>query len=125
MRENRAYHRLKKRWPAAHWQRFESWTGAGIFDVNGCNFGREIWVECKQGTVKKNGIISCKVRSAQVAWEFARRKAGGNTYIALLLGKELLILPGANISILNGMPHDFAKEMAHNIADIWHWQMTK
>lgn len=101
MRENRAYQRLKRLHPHAHWQRLESWTGTGIFDVNACYNWVEVWVECKQGTIKKDGTIAVNVRPAQIAWEFCRRQAGGRTFVALLLGKELLLLPGIMIKNLN------------------------
>lgn len=94
--ETRAYRRLRGLFPQAHWQRLETWTGSGVFDVNGCLQGVEAWVECKEGTDPKTdrGLVRTKVRPAQVAWEFLRRQAAGRTFVALIVGDQLHLLPG-------------------------------
>jgi hypothetical protein len=102
MNENRAYQKLKAMFPAAHWQRLETWAAMGIFDSNACLHGVEAWIECKEGTdpLTSRGLIKCKVRPTQVAWEFLRRRAGGRTFVAVMVGKELYVILGENISKL-------------------------
>lgn len=108
MGESRAYQRLKKMYPPprTHWQRLESWTGTGIFDVNACSLGREIWVECKEAHIRKRDlVILAKVRPAQIAWEHLRREAGGRTFVAFMLGSALCIIPGEFLKNLSvGLP---------------------
>lgn len=100
--ENRAYDRLKRHFPTAFWQRYETWTGTGIFDSSGTLQGCHSWVENKQvdRPKTKRGLIKPKVRPAQVAWEALMRRAGGVTRIALLVGSELYILNGFRLRYL-------------------------
>lgn len=116
MRENRAYKRLKKLYPAAHWQRIETWAGAGVFDINGCYNGIEAWIECKQASKPyKNGLVKPKIRITQIGWEYERRRAGGRTFLALMVGSELYILKGHYIKILMyGITLSSLKAMAIN-----------
>lgn len=112
MAENRAYQRLKKLHPNAHWQRLETWASMGIADCNGCYNEVEVWVELKEGRVKKDGIIALNnpVRPAQIAWEHLRRAAGGHTYVALMLDRELFLLPGYTLALFrNGLSYDGIK----------------
>lgn len=101
MAETRAYKRLKAYYKKAHWQRFESWSGVGVFDANACFKGREIWVECKEVKPPKkltdNWVVKPKVRPSQIAWQALKEKAGGNTYIAIMVGQEMYIVPGCMI----------------------------
>lgn len=101
MAESRAYKRLKAMHPGAHWQRFESWSGVGVFDANACQDGVEIWVENKEvRPVKRptpDWIVKAKVRKSQIAWQKQRSESGGRTFVALMLGPSLLVLPGAFI----------------------------
>lgn len=95
--ELRAYDLLRAQFPLAHWVRIETWTGPGVLDVNGCLHGAEVWVECKKAKVPANelrGLYRAKVRPAQIAWEHVRRQAGGRTFVALMVGTELYLLPG-------------------------------
>jgi hypothetical protein len=93
--ENRAYQRLKKLFPKAHWQRLESWTGTGISDVNVCHQGVEVWIECKDGTLRKrDNCVVAKVRPSQIAWEQLRRDAGGRTFVAVMVWTDMYVIPG-------------------------------
>ena len=100
--EKRAYPRLKASHPDAHWQRIEGYTSTGAFDINACVHGREVWIESKDGTVPKhaNGLVRCKVRPSQVAWEHLRRQAGGRTFLAILVGDRLFIIRGQYIAVV-------------------------
>jgi len=100
--EKRAYKALKRLHPKAHFQRIETWTGEGIFDLNGCCDGQEVWVECKQTDrpKKKETPIKAKVRKGQIPWEYERRKAGGKTFVALMVDQELYLLSGDKIKDL-------------------------
>lgn len=113
--EKLAYSALKKKFPMAHWQRFETWAGVGVFDANGCLNGVESWVECKQVSQPKTprGRIKPKVRPGQVAWEFLRRRAGGRTFIALLVGSDLVLLKGMYLANLKkGVTQTWIRENA-------------
>lgn len=104
--ENRAYKALKRLHPSAHAVRIETWTGNGIFDANLCKDGIEVWVECKQTDrpKKKETPIKAKVRKGQIPWEYERRRAGGRTYVALMVDSELYLLPGEKIKdLVNGI----------------------
>ena len=118
MAETRAHKRLKKAHPTAHWQRFESWSGVGVFDSNSCKDGREIWVEFKEVKPPKKltdaWVVKPKVRPSQVAWQALREQAGGITFVALMVGPKMYILPGAAIQWLkHGMLYGHVKQ--HNI----------
>ena len=108
MKENRAYERLKRLYPTAHWQRIESWTTPGILDINGCQDGVEIWVEAKQVAkpTRETSLIKPTVKKFQVSWEVTRRRAGGRTYVALMVGSEFYLLPGVMLAQLrDGIPY--------------------
>lgn len=98
MAESRAYKRLKKMHPLAHWQRFESWASVGVFDSNACKFGTEVWVENKEvRDVKKrtdDWIVKTKVRNSQIAWESQRRQMNGQTFVAIMIGSDLFVMSG-------------------------------
>ena len=98
MTETRAHKRLKQAHPRAHWQRFESWTGIGVFDSNACKDGREIWVEFKEVIPPKKltdeWVVKPRVRPSQVAWQALKQQAGGKTYIAIMVGKDMYIIKG-------------------------------
>lgn len=102
MAEKRAYKILVRQYPNAHWQRFESWTMPGIFDANACLDGVEVWVECKEAKDPKTsrGLIRAKVRKGQVPWEHLRRRAGGRTFIALMVGQAFYLLHGHHLKAL-------------------------
>ena len=116
--ERRAYKHLKKLFPAAHFQRLETWTGVGIFDANACHKGVEAWVECKDVEEPKRlttQIKSHKVRPAQIAWEAARRNAGGRTFVGLMVGRRFYLLPGSClVELRDGMSRDRLTEAALN-----------
>lgn len=101
MAETRAHKRLKKAHPGAHWQRFESWSGVGVFDSNACKDGREIWVEFKEVIPPKkltdDWIVKPKVRPSQVAWQAMRQSRGGATYIAIMVGPDMYVIDGKHI----------------------------
>jgi len=96
--ETRAYKKLKAYYKKAHWQRFESWSGVGVFDANACFNGREIWVEFKEVIPPKkltnSWIVKPKVRPSQIAWQALKQQAGGITYVAIMIGQDMYILPG-------------------------------
>lgn len=98
MAESRAYDRLKAHYPRAHWQRFESWTGIGVFDTNGCWKGREVWIELKEVVPPKrltdDWVVKPKVRPSQIAWQALKQQAGGITAIAIMVGPTMYIIPG-------------------------------
>lgn len=98
MAESRAYKRLKAMHPTAHWQRFESYTGVGVFDANACKGGVEIWVENKEvSDVKErhlDWVVKAKVRPSQIAWQALHAEHGARTFVALMIGKTLMVLPG-------------------------------
>ncbi len=97
MKEARAYDRLTRYWPQAHWQRIEGWATVGVFDSNACLRGQEVWVENKEAErpKRKDTLIKAKkVRPSQIAWEYLRRRAGGRLFIALLVEDDLYILKG-------------------------------
>lgn len=113
MRETRAYTKLKKLYPRAHWIRIESWTEPGIFDLNGCFNGCDVWIECKQVTRPKTrrGMIKPEVKKEQVVWEHNRRKVGGATYVALMVDMELYLFHGIALSALKkGVTQEWIEE---------------
>ena len=112
MKETRAYARLKRLHPRAHWQRVEGWATTGAFDTNACLRGVEVWVENKQVELpaRTKTKLRVRVRKTQIVWELERRRAGGRTYVALLVGKHLLLLPGSSLAALaEGMTYDQLK----------------
>lgn len=112
MRETRAYDRLKAMHPSAHWIRVEGLTTTGAHDCNACKDGIEIWVECKQvkKRVRSTTLIKPKVMRGQVPWEALRRQAGGMTYIAIMVGSDLYVIPGKYLKDLKiGMPLEVIK----------------
>lgn len=120
--ENRAYDRLKRRFPGAFSQRFEDCFTTGRFDscftLQGCN----AWVENKQVDRPKTsrGLIKPKVRPAQVAWESAMRQAGGVTRVALMVGTDLYILNGYRIADLkNGVTQEQLENWKLDMAAIF------
>jgi hypothetical protein len=123
MAESRAYQRLKKAHPAAHWQRFESWAAIGVFDCNACKDGREIWVENKEvippKTLTDDWIVKPKVRPSQIAWQANRQLAGGITYIAIMVGTKMYIIPGNHIfSLKIGMTLGYVKKLNIPVKDL-------
>ena len=108
--ELRAYQKLCRLFPKAHFIRIESWTGVGFFDVNGCLNGVEAWAECKQVNKPKRPetlIKSYKIRPAQIAWESLRRRAGGRTFVALMIGDDFCLLPGKFlVNLRDGMSQE-------------------
>ncbi len=125
MAETRAHQRLKKAWPRAHWQRFESWTGIGVFDTNGCHNGQEIWVEFKEVIPPKSltdaWVVKPKVRPSQIAWEALKRHAGGVTYVAIMVGPAMYIIHGCFLKPLRefGIPLGIIKEQNIPIEEIF------
>ena len=122
MAELRAYARLKALFPAAHFVRLESWTGVGIPDANGCCQGVEVWVECKEvrKPVRASTLLKPKIRPAQIAWEQQRRSAGGRTFVALMVGKELYLLPGRHLAILShGLPLTTVQQLSVNHLELF------
>ena len=123
MAETRAHARLKRAHPGAHWQRFESWTGVGVFDSNACKNGREIWVEFKEVVPPKkltdDWIVKPKVRPSQVAWQALKHQAGGKTYIAIMVGRAMYIIQGSCIKALKaGLRLGFIKEINIPVEEI-------
>lgn len=103
MAEKRVFAHLKKLYPRAHWQRIETWAGAGVFDINGCYNGVEIWVEAKEiHWLKKSNVIKAKVRKAQKSWQAMRQRSGARTFLGIMNGSKLMILPGSYIQYLEG-----------------------
>lgn len=96
MRETRALTRLVKLYPRAHFQRMEGSFQGGILDVNGCQHGVEVWVELKQVTrpKTKRGKIAPPVMGGQIGWEALRRRAGGRTFVAMMVDSDFYLLPG-------------------------------
>ena len=102
MSEKRVFQHLKKLYPKAHWQRIETWAGAGVFDINGCYNGVEIWVEAKEiSWLKKTNTIKAKVRKAQKSWQAMRERAGARTFVGVMASTKLCILPGKYIAYLD------------------------
>lgn len=100
----------------AHWQRFESWTGIGVFDTNACYQGREIWVELKEvippQKLTDEWIVKPKVRPSQIAWQKLKSEAGGITYIAIMVGVVMYIIDGKHIRELrDGIPLKKIKQL--------------
>ena len=114
--ELRAYRHLKKLFPSADFQRIESWTGTGIPDANACKDGVESWIECKDVDEPKRLstlIKHHKVKPEQIAWELRRRKAGGRTFVALMVGKKFYLLPGkCLVELRQGMTREYLCRMA-------------
>lgn len=125
MAESRAYDRLKKAYPKAHWQRFETWTGVGVFDTNAClDDGMEIWVELKEVIPPKKltdaWIVKPKVRPSQVAWQAIRQQAGGRTFVAIMVGPTMYVIAGRHIKQLKeGIPLGEIKKL-----DIPLWRLS-
>lgn len=115
MDESRAYKRLKKKFPDAHWQRIEGWATVGVLDTNVCRRGIEAWIECKEAAEPKRSetlIKAKKVRPAQIAWEHDRRKTKGRTFIALMVGDTLYLLRGEHLKLIrDGVSRDW---LIHN-----------
>lgn len=103
MRETRALAILKRLYPKAHFQRIEGSFQGGIFDLNGCLDGVEVWVEMKQVARPKTarGMIHPEIKIGQVPWEHLRRAAGGRTFVALMVDQKLYLLPGCSIKELD------------------------
>jgi len=123
MAESRAYRRLIKAHPKAHWIRLESWASLGVFDSNACYNGREIWVENKEvvppKTITDDWIVKPKVRPSQVAWQALRQKVGGLTYIAVMVGSKMYVIPGRHIVALrDGMTLGEVKKLNIAIEDL-------
>lgn len=109
MKETRGHKILRKLHPSADWLRVETWTQPGVFDSNACYKGTEVWVELKQVPLpkRKATLICPKVRLAQIIWEKRRRTMGGRTFIALMVGSSLYILPGKHLQTLSeGIPQE-------------------
>lgn len=102
MKETRAHKALKKVHPAAHWCRIESYTSVGAYDTNGCLNSRDVWIENKQVNKpkRKDTLIKPEIRASQVIWGVQRRRAGGRTLFAIMVGSELYIVPGELTSML-------------------------
>lgn len=123
MAESRAYKKLKRMFPDAHWQRIESWTGTGIFDSNVCRLGKEYWIEFKEVKPPKNltdnWLVKPKVRPAQIAWQALREFAGGTTYVAIMVGNGLYVLDGCHIKELsNGMTFGKLKYLSRKLENL-------
>lgn len=110
MAELRAYNKLTRLHPRAHFMRMETWAAMGVPDVNGCKDGVEAWIECKEVVkpVRPTTIIKHpKIRPAQITWEAKRRFAGGRTFVALMVGPDFHLLPGYCLKELKvGMTQD-------------------
>jgi hypothetical protein len=108
MRENRAYHKLKRTFPTAHWQRVETWVTPGIFDTNACFVGVEVWVECKQTARPKTsrGKLHFDIKKEQIVWELKRRMSGGRTFVAIMVDSTMYLLPGRLIGMLSNSVHE-------------------
>jgi hypothetical protein len=122
MAELRAYRKLKALHPRAHFIRLESWTLSGISDVNGCDGGVEAWIECKEvrKPAKATTLIKPKVRRAQVSFESLRRRAGGRTFVALMVGKEFYLVPGKYIvELKEGLPLEAVKALSINPQELF------
>ena len=100
--EKRAYTHLTRLFPWGHFQRLESWTGTGIFDVNLCLNGIESWIECKEAkdVMRDTTKIKCKVQRSQIPWETRRRQCGGRTYVALMVGERFYLIRGSYLADL-------------------------
>jgi len=95
MDERRAYHRMKRAFPQADWQRIENRVGSGAPDVNVCHQGVEMWIELKEGRIGRDNCVRVRIRPPQRAWATRRLNAKGNVRLALMLGKQCYILPGS------------------------------
>jgi hypothetical protein len=52
--ESKLYNLIKTNLKNVHFMRIESYTEQGIPDVNACYNGKELWLELKCNTAKKN-----------------------------------------------------------------------
>lgn len=74
--------------------RIENTAGTGIFDVNGCRAGREVWIELK--VFHGNRV---HFRNSQRIWGLRRASVGGNLYVLIRhdngLGGAVMLLYSA------------------------------
>lgn len=106
MKETRAYGHLKKKFTFAHWCRIEGYASPGIPDANACYNGHEVWIEFKQfkkpkktETLIKLDMKKKSVRD-QVTWGVRRRRAGGRTFYAVMVGNEFYLINGSLTAML-------------------------
>lgn len=121
MKETRAYKHLKKTHTAVHWIRIESSTSEGAYDINGC-LKNEVWIEQKQikKPKRKDTLIKIKIRPSQIIWGVQRRRAGGRTFFAIMVGRELYIIRGELTAMLmNGVTYQKLKEIQFPIEKIF------
>lgn len=102
MKETRAHKALRKAFPLAHWCRIESYTSVGAYDTNGCFNNKDIWVENKQVNKpkRKDTLIKPEIRGSQIIWGVQRRRVGGKTFFAIMVGRDIHIVPGELTSML-------------------------
>jgi hypothetical protein len=69
-----------------HLCRIESTAGTGVFDVNGCHEGQEVWIELKVFHGQR-----LHFRSSQKSWGSTRSKVGGRIWILARKDDEMLL----------------------------------
>lgn len=100
MKETRAFTRLKRAYPKAHWIRLEGYASTGCPDVNGCFNGVEVWIELKQfkKPKKQDGLIRLgtgkKSVRDQMLWGAMRRRVKGRTYYGIMVDSEFFLVGG-------------------------------
>ena len=98
----------------AHLQRIESFTAAGIPDVEYCCDGQSGWIELKYGKVPTKGgtVVFRSQRGldpAQVEWLVCRRNHGGRAWVLVDIGGALFLVDGLHAPLFNTWTmHEFA-----------------
>lgn len=98
----------------AHLQRIESFTAAGIPDVEYCCDGESGWIELKYGKMPaKGGTAVFKsqrgLAPAQVEWLVCRRRNGGRSWILVGIEDNLFLVDGLKAPSFNSWTmHEFA-----------------
>lgn len=97
MKETRALAYLRKLYPKGHFQVVGGCATGGVLDVNCCFDGVEVWVELKQYKRPKTakGKIQPSIMRGQPAWSELRRRAGGKTFVGIMVGSDFYLLPGS------------------------------
>lgn len=98
----------------AHLQRIESFTAAGIPDVEYCCDGESGWIELKYGKIPaKGGTAVFKSQRGltpeQIEWLLCRRCNGGRAWVLVDIGGALFLVDGLKAPSFNTWTmHEFA-----------------
>lgn len=84
-----------------HLVRIENSAEIGTPDVNGCIYGNDFWVELKVATEMRDSMIKVSITSDQVMWLRSRSRAGGNSFLLIMVKDEHYLLNGGCALLLS------------------------